>query len=215
VIRSGGRINSTAPPNPVLCTIWVVSLLAHGLSTGTCESGTSRPQGYSMRSSFSKSVCNPHSEMGDRRTRNERTFWLQFLPFLLPMTSRQCDSERRALWREAFDEQRAPFNGSHRHAAIVHTRRRNWRNERVVLAGSPRDRLIPLMLATLFLPQSPANQNSPSPPAAYPIGQGVTPPILLHETKPNYTAAAMRARIQGVVASSVLSCRTERLELCG
>src|SRR3954447_655029 len=59
--------------------------------------------------------------------------------------------------------------------------------------------LIPLMLATLFLPQSPANQNSPSPPMAYPIGQGVTSPVLVHETKPHYTAEAMRARIQGVV----------------
>ena len=63
--------------------------------------------------------------------------------------------------------------------------------------------LIPLMLATLFLPQSPANQNSPAPPAAYPIGQGVTAPVLVHETKPNYTAEAMRARIQGIV---VLEC---------
>lgn len=60
--------------------------------------------------------------------------------------------------------------------------------------------LIPLILATLFLPQAPANQNSPSPPAAYPIGQGVTAPVLLHETKPNYPPEAMRARIQGVVA---------------
>lgn len=34
---------------------------------------------------------------------------------------------------------------------------------------------------------------------AYREGNGVTSPVLIHETKPNYTGEAMRARIQGLV----------------
>jgi len=34
---------------------------------------------------------------------------------------------------------------------------------------------------------------------AYREGNGVTSPVLVHETKPNYTGEAMRARIQGLV----------------
>jgi TonB family protein len=34
---------------------------------------------------------------------------------------------------------------------------------------------------------------------AYRPGNGVTPPTLVREVKPNYTADAMRAKIQGVV----------------
>lgn len=58
--------------------------------------------------------------------------------------------------------------------------------------------LVPLILATLFLQQSPANQTTEAP-ATYRPGQGVSAPVLLRETKPNYTAEAMRARIQGIV----------------
>jgi TonB family protein len=67
-----------------------------------------------------------------------------------------------------------------------------------------------LSLTTLFPQQSPSNQAADA--VSWPIpgverpGQGVTAPILLHETKPNYTAAAMRARIQGVV---VMECVVE------
>jgi TonB family protein len=60
-------------------------------------------------------------------------------------------------------------------------------------------KLFPLILATLVLQQSPANQTTEPPPGAYRPGQGVTAPVLLRETKPNYTAEAMRARIQGIV----------------
>jgi TonB family protein len=67
-----------------------------------------------------------------------------------------------------------------------------------------------LSLGTLVLPQSPSSQatdavSSPVTGVERP-GQGVSSPILLHETKPNYTAAAMRARIQGVV---VMECVVE------
>src|SRR3954467_13762398 len=41
----------------------------------------------------------------------EKSYGLAFLPFRLRMTSSQCDSERRGLLRDAFDEQRAPFKG--------------------------------------------------------------------------------------------------------
>ena len=58
--------------------------------------------------------------------------------------------------------------------------------------------LVPLIFATAFLQQSPANQ-APTPSETYRPGQGVTAPVLLRETKPNYTAEAMRARIQGIV----------------
>jgi TonB family protein len=34
---------------------------------------------------------------------------------------------------------------------------------------------------------------------AYQIGNGVTPPVLIKEVKPNYTGDAMRAKLQGVV----------------
>src|SRR5436190_1392929 len=60
-------------------------------------------------------------------------------------------------------------------------------------------RLIPLILATVFFQQLPANQANTAPPSTYVPGQGVTAPMLLRETKPKYTAEAMRARIQGVV----------------
>jgi TonB family protein len=59
--------------------------------------------------------------------------------------------------------------------------------------------LIPLILATVFLQDLPANQTSSQPSSIYRPGQGVTSPVLVHETKPNYTAEAMRARIQGIV----------------
>lgn len=67
-----------------------------------------------------------------------------------------------------------------------------------------------LSLGTLVLQQSPSNQATDA--VSWPVtgverpGQGVSSPILLHETKPNYTAAAMRARIQGVV---VMECVVE------
>jgi TonB family protein len=63
-------------------------------------------------------------------------------------------------------------------------------------------KLVPLILVTL-LQQLPANQTAELPPGTFRPGQGVTSPVLLRETKPNYTADAMRARIQGVV---VLEC---------
>jgi TonB family protein len=59
-------------------------------------------------------------------------------------------------------------------------------------------KLVPLIFATAFLQQTTAPQSE-----TYRPGQGVTAPVLLHETKPNYTNEAMRARIQGVV---VLEC---------
>ncbi|MFL6281522.1 MAG: energy transducer TonB [Vicinamibacterales bacterium] len=65
-------------------------------------------------------------------------------------------------------------------------------------------KLVPLILATMFVQQLPANQaNTPSPSTYLPGQGGVTAPMLLHETKPKYTAEAMRARIQGVI---VLEC---------
>ena len=60
-----------------------------------------------------------------------------------------------------------------------------------------------LSLATLFLQQSSSTQTTDA--TSWPIpgverpGDGVTAPILVHETKPNYTGEAMRTRIQGVV----------------
>ena len=63
-------------------------------------------------------------------------------------------------------------------------------------------KLFPLILATL-LQQLPATQAPASLLEPYRPGQGVTSPVLVHETKPNYTPAAMRARIQGLV---VLEC---------
>jgi len=67
----------------------------------------------------------------------------------------------------------------------------------------PMIKLLPLILATAFLAQLPANQPAAPPSETYRPGQGVSAPLLLYETKPNYTTAAMRARIQGVV---VLEC---------
>jgi TonB family protein len=67
-----------------------------------------------------------------------------------------------------------------------------------------------LSLATLFPPQLPSTQAADA--VSWPIpgverpGDGVTSPILLHETKPNYTGAAMRARVQGLV---VMECVVE------
>src|SRR4051794_38996863 len=63
----------------------------------------------------------------------EKSYGLAFLPFRLRMTSSRCDSERRGLLGDAFDQQRAPFNGNPCHAAIVYPSRRNWRNERKIL----------------------------------------------------------------------------------
>ena len=68
-----------------------------------------------------------------------------------------------------------------------------------------------LSLATLFLPQSPSTQAAGA--VSWPIpgverpGDGVTSPMLIHETKPNYTPEAMRARLQGLV---VMECVVER-----
>ena len=62
-------------------------------------------------------------------------------------------------------------------------------------------KLVPLILASL-LQQLPAQTTEP-PSGTYRPGQSVTAPVLVRETKPNYTAAAMRARIQGIV---VLEC---------
>jgi len=59
--------------------------------------------------------------------------------------------------------------------------------------------MVPLVLATLIFQQSPPNQTPAPSPAYYREGSGVTSPILIRETKPNYTAEAMRARIHGVV----------------
>lgn len=67
-----------------------------------------------------------------------------------------------------------------------------------------------LSLTTLFVHQSPAAQSADA--VSWPIpgverpGQDVTAPILLHETKPNYTPAAMRAKVQGLV---VMECVVE------
>jgi TonB family protein len=60
-------------------------------------------------------------------------------------------------------------------------------------------KLVPLILATAFLQQSAASQTPAPPSATYRPGQDVTAPVLMRETKPNYTTAAMRARIQGIV----------------
>lgn len=68
-----------------------------------------------------------------------------------------------------------------------------------------------LSLATLFLQQSSSTQTADA--VSWPIpgverpGDGVTAPILVHETKPNYTGEAMRARVQGLV---VMQCVVER-----
>jgi len=59
-------------------------------------------------------------------------------------------------------------------------------------------KLVPLIFATAFLQQLPSNQTV-APREAYRPGQGVTSPMLVHETKPNYTPEDMRARIQGLV----------------
>jgi TonB family protein len=67
-----------------------------------------------------------------------------------------------------------------------------------------------LSLATLSFQQSPPNPSTDT--TSWPVpgvlrpGQGVTSPVLLRETKPNYTADAMRARIQGLV---VMECVVE------
>jgi TonB family protein len=67
-----------------------------------------------------------------------------------------------------------------------------------------------LSLTTLFLPQSPSTQAADA--VSWPIpgverpGDGVTAPYLVHETKPNYTGEAMRARVQGLV---VMECVVE------
>ena len=63
-------------------------------------------------------------------------------------------------------------------------------------------KFLPLIFAIAVLQQVPPNQAAP-PTETYRPGQGVTAPVLLRETKPNYTAEAMRARIQGIV---VLEC---------
>src|SRR3954468_15253112 len=76
-------------------------------------------------------------QAGETGETREKSYGLPFLPFLLRMTSNQCDSERRGLLGDAFDQQRAPFNGNHCHAAIVHPSRRNWRNEKKTFYGLP------------------------------------------------------------------------------
>jgi TonB family protein len=58
--------------------------------------------------------------------------------------------------------------------------------------------LFPLILATL-LQQSPGNPTTAPQLPIYREGQGVSSPVLMRETKPNYTAEAIRARIQGMV----------------
>lgn len=74
----------------------------------------------------------------------------------------------------------------------------------------PRVPGVVLSLATLFLPQSPTTQSADA--VSWPIpgveraGDGVTSPILIYETKPNYTGEAMRARVQGLV---VMECIVE------
>src|SRR5262245_65198661 len=66
-----------------------------------------------------------------------------------------------------------------------------------------------LSLTTLSLPQSPTQAADavswPIPGVERP-GDGVTSPILVHETKPNYTGEAMQARVQGLV---VMECVVE------
>ncbi len=61
-----------------------------------------------------------------------------------------------------------------------------------------------LSVATLLVQQPPAGQSADSTSSPIPgverPGQGVSAPVLLHETKPNYTPEAMRARIQGLIA---------------
>ena len=57
----------------------------------------------------------------------------------------------------------------------------------------------PLVFATLILQQSPANPTTPPSSPIYRESQGVTSPVLVREAKPNYTAAALRVRIQGEV----------------
>lgn len=65
-------------------------------------------------------------------------------------------------------------------------------------------------LATIFLQQAPPTQAADA--VSWPIpgverpGDGVTSPVLVHETKPNYTPEAMRARVQGLV---VMECVVE------
>jgi len=67
-----------------------------------------------------------------------------------------------------------------------------------------------LSLATFLLPQSPSTQAADA--VSWPIpgvekpGDGVTSPVLIHETKTNYTPEAMRARVQGLV---VMECVVE------
>jgi TonB family protein len=57
----------------------------------------------------------------------------------------------------------------------------------------------PLVFVTLILQQSPASPTTTPSSPVYRESQGVTSPVLVHEAKPNYTAAALRARIQGTV----------------
>ena len=67
-----------------------------------------------------------------------------------------------------------------------------------------------LSLATFLLPQSPSTQAADA--VSWPIpgvekpGDGDTSPVLIHETKTNYTPEAMRARVQGLV---VMECVVE------
>jgi hypothetical protein len=75
-------------------------------------------------------------------------------------------------------------------------------------------KLYALIIASLFLQQLPANQTAELPPGTFRPGQDVTSPVLLRETKPNYTGEAMRARIQGLVVLEGVSCLMERLATC-
>ena len=64
--------------------------------------------------------------------------------------------------------------------------------------------LVALVLSLTVFTQQPSSLQATDA-VSWPIpgverpGDGVTTPILLHETKPNYTPEAMRARVQGLV----------------